>query len=96
MFGYSILSIVAAERASILRFLQAVSLAVLLGGAVWLWTQHVQQQPGIASSSDKAQQELLQALDREAANSTARYWFGQEDSSSQQGPSSNTPAGEHR
>lgn len=55
-----------------LLLLQALAAALLLAGAVGVWYSATQQQPTAPSPVDP----LIAALDREAANSTGRYWFG--------------------
>jgi hypothetical protein len=50
---------------------------LILGGAAALWAQQQRQQQHQQSSSTAAPaQDLLAALDKEAAISTATYWFG--------------------
>jgi hypothetical protein len=58
---------------------QVLPVGLILGGAVAWWAlQGVQQQqhPRINKAAD---QDLLSALDREAAKTTSQYWFGPED-----------------
>lgn len=62
---------------------KALAAALLLGasavGLYWYANpQQQQQQPQPRTPSHTAQ--LLTALDREAANSTGRYWFGDSNS----------------
>jgi hypothetical protein len=56
-------------------------LGVVLGVCIW------QLGPQPSNSSNKAiRNDVLAALDKEAANSTAQYWFGPEDQQQQDRP----------
>lgn len=65
-------------RSSIVSPVQAIPLAVILGGALVWWSQQHPCQPS-NSSSKTVSNDILAALDKEAANSTAQYWFGPKD-----------------
>jgi hypothetical protein len=64
-----------------LLLLQVLAAALLLGAsAVGLyWYANPQQQQHQQPRKPSHTAQLLTALDREAANSTGRYWFGDSD-----------------
>jgi hypothetical protein len=62
---------------------QAIPLAVILGGALVWWFQQQPQASNSNSNSTAVSNDILSALDKEAANSTAQYWFGSEDQQQQ-------------